>query len=72
MSIWEMRRVGPMREAKLLPLVTSALAGGDCIDDADCPRAGYDSLSSAGSTRMMPGTVVKMVDFSYKPIVSLF
>ena len=25
---------------KFLPLVASALAGGDCIDDADAPRAG--------------------------------
>ena len=55
----EIRRVGPMREAKLLTLVASGLARGDCIDDADCPHASHHSLSSAGSSRMMPGGLSK-------------
>ncbi len=37
---WEMHRVGQMRGDKLMTLVASALAGGDCIDDADALRAG--------------------------------
>ena len=36
MWVREIRRVGPMREARLLTLVASGLAHGDCIDDADC------------------------------------
>ena len=35
-----MRRAGRMRETKILTLVASALAGGDCIDDADALRSG--------------------------------
>ena len=38
MSIWEMRRA--KAGDKLLTLVASALAAGDCIDDADALRAG--------------------------------
>ncbi len=41
---------------KMLTLVASALAGGDCIDDADALRAGgtYSVFSTAGSRRHPP------------------
>ena len=48
---WGMRRAGQMRGDKLLTLVASALAGGDCIDDADALRA--------GETEQVLGCVVK-------------
>ena len=41
---WAMRRGGPTPGDKMLTLVASALAGGDCIDDADALRAGRTSL----------------------------
>ena len=47
---------------KLLTLVASALAGGlpeADIDNADCPHVSHLSLSSAGSSRMMPGILPK-------------
>ena len=40
MLTWEMRQVVPTRGNKVLTLVASALAGGDCIDDADALRTG--------------------------------
>ena len=33
---------------KMMTLVTSALAGGDCIDDADALRTGATSVNSTG------------------------
>ena len=47
---------------KLLTLVASALAGGlpeADIDNADCPHVSHLSLSSAESSRMMPGILPK-------------
>ena len=37
---WEIRRGRANAADKMLTLVASALAGGDCIDDADALRAG--------------------------------
>ena len=43
---------------KLLTLIASALAGGDCIDDADaCARAGRPASSAAPSRPHRPGHV---------------
>ena len=39
---------------KLLTLVASALAGGDCIDDADALRAGGTAVFSAAWSRRHP------------------
>ena len=42
---------------KLLTLVASALAGGDCIDDADAMRAGGTTASVLGCTVKAPSTL---------------
>ena len=39
---------------KIVTLVASALAGGDCIDDADVLRTGRPALSAAWSRRHPP------------------
>ena len=49
-STWAMPRAGRTRGDKLLTLVASELAGGDCIDDVDALRAGRCSrLSDQGA-----------------------
>ena len=50
-STWETPRAGPNASDKLMTLVASALAGGDCIHDADALRS--------GSTGRVLGSVVK-------------
>ena len=50
---WEMRR-GANTGDKMLTLVASALAGGDCIDDADVLPAGRLAPSAAWSRRRPP------------------
>ena len=44
---------------KMLTLVASALAGGDCIDDADALRGGADLLGAGvhGQSALHPGDV---------------
>ena len=39
---------------KLLTLVASALAGGDCIDDADALRAGGTACTLCGTVKAPP------------------
>ena len=41
---------------KLLTLMASALAGGDCIDDADALRAGGTAASAIGCVVKAPST----------------
>ena len=53
---WEMRRVRANPGDKLLTLVASALAGGDCIDDADVLRTG-GTASAIGCVVKAPSTL---------------
>ena len=56
-SSWAMRRGGPNPGDKMMTLVASALAGGDCIDDADVLRTGGTArtLGGTGQGAIHPG-----------------
>ena len=49
---------------KMMTLVASALAGGDCIDDADALRTGWTS-SVLGCTLKAPSTLLTRVCISF-------
>ena len=53
---WEMRRGGANTGDKILTLVASALAGGDCIDDADVLRSG-GTAGAIGCVVKAPSTL---------------
>ena len=44
---------------KILTLVASALAGGDCIDDADALRAGGTARILGGTIKIHPGPFLR-------------
>ena len=48
---WAARRGGPTPETKLMTLVASAMAGGDCIDDADVLRTGGTACTLGGTVK---------------------
>ena len=55
-STWAMPRVGRTTGDKMMTLVASALAGGDCIDDADVLRTGR-TAGALGCVVKAPSTL---------------